>query len=321
LPFDPFLVAILLAVACAWWAPTVGADGGSLGLSHWVSAGIALVFFLHGAQLSREALHGGARNWRLHLMVQLSTFVFFPVVGAAAYFGLERWLPVEVRLAFFYLCALPSTISSSVAMTALARGNVPAAVFNAALSGILGMVITPALMAFVTAHAVAGRPLGESIVEIFESLLLPFIIGQLLRPLIGGLLARHRTVVNVLDRAVIVLIVYTAFCNSIVQGVWAGGNDVVVVSSVVLALVLVAAAFTFTTVTARSLRFTRADEVVAVFCGSKKSLASGAPMAKILMGNAPELGVIMLPLIVYHQTQLLVAAVLARRYALAATKD
>jgi len=127
-PFDPFLAAILLAVALAWWAPSVGADGGLLPLSNWVSGGIALVFFLHGAQLSREALHGGTRNWRLHVFVQLSTFLFFPIIGAAVYFGLERWLAVEVRLAFFYLCALPSTISSSVAMTALARGNVPAAV-------------------------------------------------------------------------------------------------------------------------------------------------------------------------------------------------
>jgi len=320
LPFDPFLAAILLAVVFAWWAPTVGADGGTLPLSGWVSAGIALVFFLHGAQLSREALHGGARNWRLHVFVQLSTFLFFPVIGAAVYFGLERWLPVEVRLAFFYLCALPSTISSSVAMTALARGNVSAAVFNAALSGILGM-ITPALMAFVTAHAVEGRPLGESMVEIFERLLLPFAIGQLLRPLIGGFLSRYRAVVNVLDRAVIVLIVYTAFCNSIAQGVWAGGNGATVVICIVLALLLVAAAFTFTTVVARRLGFSRPDEVVAVFCGSKKSLASGAPMAKILMGSAPALGVIMLPLIVYHQTQLLVAALLARRYCAAALQD
>jgi len=163
--------------------------------------------------------------------------------------------------------------------------------------------------------------LGESIAEILEGLLLPFIVGQLLRPLIGGFLSRHRTAANVLDRAVIVLIVYTAFCNSIVQGVWAGGNGATVVTCIVLALLLVAAAFTFTTFLSRRLGFSRPDEVVAVFCGSKKSLASGAPMAKILMGSAPTLGVIMLPLIVYHQTQLLVAALLARRYSEAAMKD
>lgn len=311
---DGFLLAIAAAVVLALIAPSVGASGSMAPFGDIAQAGISLVFFLHGANLSREALRTGAANWRLHLFVQSTTFVLFPLVGAGIYLATAGWLPPEVRLGFFYLGALSSTISSAVATVAIARGNIPAAIFNATLSGLIGMVVTPALVGLV--QATGGElSLLDAITDIAAKLLLPFIVGHLLRPGLGATIARHKTWVTRLDRGVIVLIVYTAFCNSTKAGVWSSFSPYVLLGVAALVTAWLGAILVASTLVSRRLGFSVQDEITAVICGSQKSLANGAPIAKVLFGASPALGAILLPLMLYHPLQLIACSALARRYA------
>jgi sodium/bile acid cotransporter 7 len=312
---DYFLLAMLGAVVLAVLYPALGAGDGPLQLAMVTQLGIALVFFLHGANLSRASLHSGLQNWRLHLFVQLATYALFPLIGFVVV-GLGRGLmPFDLLLGFFYLCALSSTISSSVALTAMAKGNVPASIFNATLSGLLGMFITPLLVGVVVATSGESIAVGAAILDILLTLLLPFALGHGLRPLLMTWLARHKSAVGRLDRAVIVLIVYAAFCESTAAGVWSKYGFGMIALVIALTGVLLLAVVGLTTAASRRLGFSVEDEITAVFCGSKKSLANGVPIANVLFVGHPALGIIVLPLMIYHQLQLLLCTWLARRYA------
>jgi sodium/bile acid cotransporter 7 len=310
---DGFLVALSAAVLLAAWRPELGAANGPLPVDRLVGLAIALVFFLHGATLPTESLVRGARNWRLHALVHGATFVFLPLLGLAAYAATASWLPPALALGLYYACIVPSTISSSVALTAVAGGNVPAAVFNATLSGLLGLFATPALASLVATTAGLDLPIADAIRTVATQVLLPLVLGQLARPLLAGPLGRHRTATAFADRASIVLIVYAAFCESFVAGAWAGAAW----WSLAVACAAMAAVLAVATVAVRfaagALGLSPEDAVVAVFCGSQKSLASGMPMANVLFGHHPALGLLVLPLIVYHQLQLMLGAMLARR--------
>ncbi|PLK26099.1 bile acid:sodium symporter family protein [Novosphingobium sp. TH158] len=311
---DGFLLAIGLAVALAFAFPTIGASDGQLRAGLLTDLGVALVFFLHGAAVAPSAMRAAAANWRLHILVQASIYVLFPLIGLAVWHGAPQALGPELRLGFFFLCAISSTISSSVAMTALARGNVPAAIFNATLSGLLGMVLTPLLLALVMTRAPGIAPLTSQIGGILLKLLLPFVIGQLSRPLIAALLDRHKPLVGKADRAVIVLIVYVAFCDAALAGMWTAGQALALLVVAIMCSALLALVLVLTTLASRAMKLSTEDEIAAVFCGSKKSLANGAPIAKVVFGANPALSLILVPLLLYHQIQLVVCAVLARRY-------
>lgn len=310
-----FPLAMLAAVLLALLWPAPGAQGGWLHLDAITDLGVALVFFLHGANLSPANVRSGAGNWRLHATVQASTFLLFPLVGLVAV--KSGVLPAEPALAtgFLYLCALPSTITSSVAMTAVARGNVAGAIFNATISGLVGMVATPLLLAALVSAQDATIPVVPAIAGIVEQLLLPFALGQLLRPRIAGFLGRHKPLITRVDRGVIVLIVYAAFCESTRSGLWATTSAATLSHAVLICAVLLAGVGLATRTLARLLGMPVGDEIAAVFCGSKKSLASGMPMAKVLFAGHPGFGLIVLPLMLYHQLQLLLFSVVATRYA------
>lgn len=318
---DGFVLAMLGAVALALAMPWLGAQDGPLHLGLVTTIGIGIVFFLHGAALSPAAVKAGAASWRLHLVVHGSTFLLFPAIGAAMFFGLRGLLAPEIRLGIFYLCALSSTISSSVAMTAIGRGNVPAAIFDATLSGLLGMVLTPLLVSLVAKTATGHLPLLPAIWDVMKTLLLPFAAGQLLRSWIGGFVTRNKAWTSKADRFVILLIVYSAFCESTEAGLWSRYAPVTLLIIAMLVLLLLGSVIALTTLVSRLLGFSRADEVTAVFCGSKKSLANGAPIARVLFGQNPALGMIVLPLMMYHQAQLIVCSILARRYAERAERE
>ncbi|WP_310532614.1 bile acid:sodium symporter family protein [Novosphingobium sp.] len=311
---DGFLIAIAAAVVLAFAAPYIGASEGPLAMGIVTNLGVALVFFLHGAAVSPASMRSAAANWRLHALVQSCTFALFPLIGLAAWHTLEGVLVPELRLGFFFLCVTSSTISSSVAMTALARGNVAAAIFNATLSGLLGMVLTPLLLALVVDGGTQVTPIASQIGGIFAKLLLPFVLGQLCRGLISSALERHKAIVGKADRAVIVLIVYVAFCDAALAGLWSKDHALAILLMAALCSALLAIALLLTTVASRALGLSTEDEIAAVFCGSKKSLANGAPIGKVIFGASPALGLILIPLLLYHQIQLIVCAVLARRY-------
>ncbi|MEM5517689.1 bile acid:sodium symporter family protein [Henriciella sp. AS95] len=312
---DRFVLLMIGAVILALIFPQLGTSDGPLRLGTVTEWGIALVFFLHGANLDRQKLVTGLKNWRVHLLIQTTTFVVFPILGLILYFSLRQTLPEFLLLGFFFVAALPSTVSSSVAMTALARGNVPVAVFNATLSGLLGMIITPALMSIVTATGETNFSVLDAMVDIAITLLLPFILGQLARPLIKTLLVKYKSITSKIDRGVILLIVFSSFAESTAGGVWSQFSLVEFVVTIALVLVFLGLAFSYTIFASKRLSLPLDDESATVFCGSTKSLANGAPIAQILFAGNPSLGLIMLPLMLYHQLQLMACAVMAQRYA------
>ncbi len=218
-------------------------------------------------------------------------------------------------MGFFYLAVLPSTVSSSVAMTALARGHVAAAVLNATLSTLLGVFLTPLLVSLVMGHDGGGMDVGATMLKVAQMLLLPFVVGHLLRPWLSTWFARIKPITSVFDKGVIVLLVWSAFSDSVADGLWTRHGPLLLAEAVVGSALFLFPMLWFTRRVARALGFSVEDEIVAVFCGSKKTLASGMPMAKLLFGGSPAMGVLVLPIMLYHQLQLFVCAVMARRYA------
>lgn len=312
---DWFLRSLFLAVVTASLFPDIGRSGGWLQIDRFANYGIALVFFLHGVGIPREQIRSGFSLWRVHLVVQVFTFAVFPLLFLLLRPGLEWALPPMLLLGFFYLCALPSTITSSVALTAAAGGNVPAAIFNATASSLLGIVLTPVLVSLMAPTTGAELSLQDAVIDIAVLLLLPFVAGQLLHGRLGPRLAPYKRQTALLDRGVVVVLVFASFSDSVHDGLWRDYGASVLLLTLAGAALLLALVLLLTTLVARLLRFEREEEIVTVFCGSKKTLAAGVPMAKVLFGAHPGLGLIVLPIMFYHQLQLMVCAVLAQRYA------
>lgn len=279
--------------------------------------GIGLLFFMHGARLSREAVLAGLFNWRLHITVFAATFILFPILGLALKPLGELLLTPELYLGFLFLAALPSTVQSSIAFTSIARGNISAAVCSASASNLFGVFITPVLLGvLLRTDGDAGISVLDAIGPIVMLLLLPFVVGHLLRPWIGSWVMRHSKLLNFTDQGAILLVVYSAFSQSVSEGLWKNTPIVALAGVLLLSSLLLAVVLVITTYSSRKLGFSVEDEIVIVFCGSKKTLASGVPMAKVIFaGHAAGLGAIVLPLMVFHQIQLMVCAVLAERYA------
>lgn len=312
---DWFLRSLLIAIVIASLFPDVGRSGGWLQIDAFANYGIALVFFLHGVGIPREQIRAGFSLWRLHLVVQAFTFTVFPLLFLLLQPGLEWLLPPMLVLGFFYLCALPSTITSSVALTAAAGGNVPAAIFNATASSLLGIVLTPLLVSLMAPTTGASLPLKDAVLDIASLLLLPFTLGQVLHGTLGPRLAPYKRQTGLLDRGVVVVLVFASFSDSVHAGLWRDHGASVLLLTLVGAALLLALVLALTTCAARLLGLRREEEIVLVFCGSKKTLAAGVPMAKVLFGAHPGLGLIVLPIMFYHQLQLMVCAAMAQRYA------
>lgn len=314
---DGFLLALVAAVALAWAFPAPGVTGGPLHAEFASTVGVAILFFLYGLKLSPKNLRAGLVRWPLHLLVQTTTFLVFPVV-VLAFGAVAGGLAVrELALGFFLIAALPSTVSSSVAMTAIAGGNVAGAIFNATLSNLIGVFVTPLWIAWYLSTSGAALELGPVIVKIVLLLLAPVALGQAVRPWLAGWAARRDKLTRHYDRLVIVVIVYNAFADSMVAGVWTQHGIATILGLLVAAIVLFAVVSTLTIGPARALGLPRGDLIAAQFCGSTKSLATGVPMAKVMFGADPTLGVILAPLMVYHLFQLVASSVIARRLAAA----
>ena len=309
---DAFTIALMLAMLAATFLPASGGAGRALG--HVTTVAIGLLFFLHGAKLSGEAVKAGFIHWRLHLLVLACTFVLFPLVGLLLKPLALTLVTPELYVGLLYLCTLPSTFQSSIAFTALARGNVAAAVCSASASNFAGIFLTPLLVGALVMHGSAGHSSLDSIVAFAGQLLLPFVAGQVMRRWIGGFVDRNKAMLRYVDQGSILLVVYAAFSEAVGQGLWqkltpGAFFNLGVVSCVLLALVMLISAFA-----SRRLGFSKEDQIAIVFCGSKKSMASGVPMAKVLFSTSA-LGVLIVPLMLFHQIQLMACALLAQHYA------
>ena len=308
LKIDTYILLLFGMVVLASVLPVRGEAATIVG---WiVKIAIALLFFLHGAKLSREAVVAGLTHWRLHLTILAFTFVMFPALGLLI--SKSGLLSPTLSTGMLFLCCLPSTVQSSIAFTSIGRGNVAAAVCAASASNLLGIFLTPVLVGLLMqAHGDVGG--WESIRSIIIQLLLPFIAGQLLRPWIRGWIERHKALVGQVDRGSILLVVYSAFSAAVVGGIWKTVSIPELAVLLVACMVLLAVVMAATMFGARALGFSKPDEVAIVFCGSKKSLATGVPMAGILFPGATA-GVLVLPLMLFHQIQLMACSMLAQRY-------
>ncbi|MDI9245308.1 bile acid:sodium symporter family protein [Marinobacter sp. CHS3-4] len=313
---DPFTLLLLGAIVLATYAPVTGTAADLLaGLA---TLAVALLFFLHGVALSRAQIIAGATHWRLHIIITAFTFVFFPLVAIPIYqFSqiLPQWMPQDLGLGFLYLGVLPSAVSSSIAYTAMARGNVPAAICSAAASNVFGMMLTPFLLLMLVSSSGAGSlSVADALKDIVLQLLLPFALGHALRPWLGGFMARHEKLSTRYDQCVIWLVVYSAFSHSVASGLWEKLPVLAVLLTIGLCVFLLVFFMAAATAVVRKLGLPLEDEAAVVFCGSKKSLASGLPMAKVLFSGHPGFGMIVLPIMCYNQIQVVIGAMLAQRY-------
>lgn len=315
---DTFTLLLLCTVLTASLLPAHGVFAEYFGYA--TDCAIALLFFLHGARLSRDVVVAGVLHWRLHLTILAVTYAIFPLLGLGLGYVPETILKPELYVGILFLCVLPSTVQSSIAFTSIAGGNVPAAICSASASNLFGMFLTPLLVGLLmTTSGSSGFSLG-ALETIVLQLLAPFILGQILEPWIGKWIRSKKKLLTPVDRGSILMVVYLAFSESVNEGLWQTFSirDIGVV--IALDAVLLAAVLCITMFGSRLLGFNKEDEITITFCGSKKSLASGVPMAGAIFAGQT-IGAIVLPLMLFHQIQLMACAVIAQKYAKRLAKE
>lgn len=311
LGIDTYMLVLLATVGLGIAIPAQGLA--AIVLGHVTFWAVALLFFLYGAKLDGAAVKAGLTNWRLQKLTFAATYLMFPFVGfaLAAVFG--PLLGATVTLGLLFLAVLPSTVQSSIAFTSIAGGNVPAAICAATLSNLVGVVLTPALVALLL-HTGDGGVSLESVVKIAVQILLPFALGQIARPWVGAHVKKHKTLTLLVDRGAILLIVFSAFSAGTVSGLWATvpfGTLALLMGAVLIFLAITMGLMIWT---GRLAGLRKPDRAVLFYCGSTKSLASGLPIATALF-PAETVGAIVLPLMIYHMAQLLVCAFVSQRAA------
>jgi sodium/bile acid cotransporter 7 len=313
--FDSFLMALVGVIGLAAWRPFYGTDEAPLPLAQIANYGVSLIFFFYGLRLSPAKLREGLGNWRLHLVIQLATFLVFPLLVLAGYGLFARDSTQLLWLGTFYLAALPSTVSSSVVMVSIAGGNLPGAIFNASISSLVGVFLTPLWMGlFLTAQA-GSYDLWAVIGKLALQVVAPVVLGILLHGKLGRFAERNRKPLRLFDQSIILLIVYTSFCESFARKLFAGYRtaDLLGLGAAMLGLFL--GVYGLVHVACRLLQFNRADRITALFCGSKKSLVQGTVMSRVLFPDPNVVGIVLLPIMLYHALQLLAASIIAQSMA------
>lgn len=311
---DWFILALLAMIGLAKLWPEPGIQEGFFSLSSLATYGVSLIFFFYGLKLNFSQLREGLRNYRLHLVIHLTTFVVFPAIVLAARSLFQTPDTELLWLGIFYVAALPSTVSSSVVMVSIAGGNIPAAIFNASISSLIGVFITPVWMSFLLTSTNGQYDLTGVIGKLTLQVILPVVLGLLLNKQLGWFAARHKTALRYFDQITILLIVYTAFCESFALHSFEkiSVSDLLWLSGLMLGLFFLI--FGLVTLFSRLLNFNREDRITALFCGSKKSLVQGSVMANVLFPGSMA-GIALLPIMIYHALQLIVASIIAQAMA------
>jgi solute carrier family 10 (sodium/bile acid cotransporter), member 7 len=308
-----FLAGLAAVTALAFLAPALGAPGGPLRPEITTRAAVALIFLMQGLAIAPAALRTGALRWRLHVTVQTFIFLAFPVAVILLDTVAGRLLPDDLRLGFLFLAVLPTTVAACVVFTAAAGGNTAGALFNSALANTAGVVVTPLWAALLLRARGDVLPLGSMIGEIVLLLLVPFALGQIVRPLLHRVREPSPRVLRVLSSSIILFIVFAAFSASVVSGAFTDGGVRATLLVTIACLGLFAAATGAAAGLGRRLGFDAGDRTALIFCGPHKTLAAGAPMAQVLFAGHPGIGLIVLPLMIYHAVQLLGGAALTAR--------
>ncbi len=310
---DGFVLALLGMILLAYLWPQGGITEGTFSLSSLANYGVSLIFFFYGLRLSKQKLQQGLGNWKLHILVQASTFILFPLLV----FPLQMLVPDEqwhvLWIGTFFLASLPSTVSSSVVMVSMAEGNIPAAIFNASISSIIGVFITPLWMELILSGSSQNIELGSIMGKLVLQVLLPVVVGILLNPKWGHIAEKYKKQLKYFDQTIILIIIYTAFCESFEKKMFDNLTLPELLLLGVAMLLLFFIVYGITNMLCSILHFNRKDRITVVFCGSKKSLVHGTVMSRVLFTNNTATGLLLLPLMMYHALQLIVVSIIAKR--------
>jgi sodium/bile acid cotransporter 7 len=310
---DGFIMGIFTMVLLGYFFPGVGAEGGRFELSTVIHYGIMLLFFFYGLRLSPDKLRADLSNWKLHLTIQSITFLFFPVLVLLFYPFFRSSQYQELWLAVFFLAALPSTVSSSVVMVSIARGNISGAIFNASLSGVIGIVLTPLWMSLFMQSSAGAYDFTSTISNLVIQILIPVIVGLAFHRIWGAWAIRSRRYLSLFDKSVILTIVFKSFSNSFSSGIFSAIPNWILFSLSVVVIVLFFIVYKFSTSVSNVLKFNREDQITVVFCASKKSLVHGSVMASVLFGASASGGLFLVPIMIYHIFQLSYISTVARK--------
>jgi len=315
LKIDKFVLSLIAVIGVAYIFPQWGSQDSSVPIDTMATVGISVIFFFYGLKLSPNKLRAGLKNWKLHALVQIATFLIIPILVLLFHPFLQSKEQELIWLAFFFLAVLPSTVSSSVVMVSMAKGNIPAAIFNASISGIIGIVITPLWMGLFIGGTQTDFDFTDIYIKLVLQIILPVVIGLLLQRFLGTWAQRHNSKLTLFDKSIILLIIYKSFAESFSENIFNAVSvwDLLVIG--IAALVLFLMAYSITGLVSKKLRFDREDQITAQFCGTKKSLVHGTVFSKILFGNMASIGIILLPLMIYHALQILILSVVATRMA------
>lgn len=310
---DGFIAAIISMILLAYLIPGIGAKGSMIELKTVSRYGIMLLFFFYGLRLSPEKMINDLKNWKLHLTIQLLTFIFIPLVVVLFYPFFKNGEYYLMWLAVFFLAALPSTVSSSVVMVSIARGNIPGAIFNASISGIIGIIITPLWMSFFLKASTTNFDFSKTLIDLVIQILIPVIAGLLLHRFWGKWALKYKSQLSLFDKCVILTIVYNSFSESFTNGIFSNIPNwtLFLLSGSVIALFFIV--YGFSNWISKKIGFTREEQITVVFCGSKKSLVHGSVMASVLFAGSAAASLFLVPIMIYHAFQLFYISIVARR--------
>lgn len=310
---DPFVIALLFSVVVAYFFPYLGASESPINLDLISSLGISVIFLFYGLSLNTQAIKSGLKNWRLHVVIQASTFVLFPLLILPFYPLFKDGSYELIWLAFLFMAALPSTVSSSVVLVSMAKGNLPAAIFNASISGIIGIVLTPLwMMPFIKSTHV-DFDFTAIYMQLITEIVVPLTLGLLLRKYIGHLAIKYKRQSDVFDKFIILVIVYKSFVHSFEDNIFSSVSVVTMIVIVALSIVLFFLMYNLTGRIGRLLKFNHPDRITNRFCGTKKSLIHGTVFSEALFGQTSIIGILLLPLMVYHAFQILIISIFATK--------
>lgn len=313
LKVDSFVIAIIVSILIAYFFPQLAAKNSPVPMEAISSIGISLIFFFYGLNLSTQAIKDGLKNWRLHIVVQSSTFIIFPLIVLLFYPLFINTSHETLWLAFLFMAALPSTVSSSVVMVSMAKGNLPAAIFNASISGIIGILLTPLWLTPFIKHSGVEYDFTAIYLQLITEIVVPLILGLSLRRLLGNLARRHKSKLDLFDKFIILLIIYKSFVQSFEEKIFSSVSLTEILIMTALVIILFYIMYFLTGWIGKLLRFNHADRITNQYCGTKKSLVHGTVFSKALFGQTSIVGIILLPLMLYHAIQIFIISIYASR--------
>ncbi|MFW5822720.1 MAG: bile acid:sodium symporter family protein [Tangfeifania sp.] len=310
---DWFISGMFLMILAAWLKPGIGMNLQPIDLGLVIDIGVVLIFFFYGLKLDPAKLKAGMSNWKMHIAIQLTTFLFFPLL-ILPFYPMLKGTNLEIFwMGMFFLAALPSTVSSSVVMVSIAGGNIPGAIFNASISGIIGIIMTPFWMGLFLTGRAAGFDFSQVFIQLITQIIVPVVAGLLLHRFFIHRITRHLPKLAAFDKIIILLIVYESFSRSFMSGIFTSVSWLALGGLFAAVILLFFIVLNFTGWMAKSMQFPREDRITLQFAGTKKSLVHGSVFASVLFSGISGAGIFLLPIMIYHSFQLFYISVIARK--------